>query len=112
MKNLIVALSLSLMSTASFASTVSCFGTEPFWSVSTTKKELMYSDPVSRTRPLPITSVTQAAGFTEGFAFIVKTESTRLTVIRGECNDGMSDNVYDYHAVYEMGDTMLAGCCK
>lgn len=112
MKNLILALSFALLSATSFASTLSCAGTEPFWSVSTTDKMLMYSDPVSRTRPMPITSITQAAGFAEGFAFIVKTKSTRLTVIMGECSDGMSDEVYSHHAVYEMGNTVLAGCCN
>jgi uncharacterized membrane protein len=112
MKNLLVALSFSIFSTTTFATTVSCAGTEPFWSVRTDGKVLMYSDPVSRTRPLPITSVTQAAGFANGFAFIVKTNSTRLTVIAGECSDGMSDETYSHHTIYEMGDRVLAGCCN
>jgi len=99
MKNLLVALTFSLISTASFATTVNCVGTEPFWSVRTDGKVLMYSDPVSRTRPMPITSVTQAAGFADGFAFIVKTKTTRLTVIAGQCSDGMSDETYTHHTV-------------
>jgi uncharacterized membrane protein len=78
----------------------------------TNKTHLMYSDPVSRTRPLKIERTIQAAGFAEGFAFVTKTKTTTLTVISGECNDGMSDEVYPYHAVYDMAGTVLAGCCR
>lgn len=111
MKKLILIALASLSMASAMASTLQCSGTEPFWGVRVEKGMLMYSDPVSRTRPVKVLSRTEAAGFSEGFAFVIKTKSSSLTVISGECSDGMSDNIYSHHAVYDRGGVILAGCC-
>ena len=46
-----------------------------------------------------------------GFATVTKTKYATLTTVMGECSDGMSDEVYSHHAVFDIGGAVLAGCC-
>lgn len=101
-----------------FAANMNCVGTEPFWGVKVTGSTLTYSNPENPDGfPYPIASVREAQGYTSGTATVIKTgcskwKTTTLTMVRGECSDGMSDTVYTHHAVYDVDGIVLYGCCK
>lgn len=113
MKNLVMALVLSAYSIPTFAATLNCGGTEPFWSAQVTDKTIKVSSPVEeQNMTLKVVSKTQAAGFVDNFAMVIKTKYTSLSVIAGDCSDGMSDLTHSHHAVFDYNGTVLAGCCN
>lgn len=103
---------IAFTSLSSFASTLKCVGTEPFWGAEITDKVVRYSDPVNENMSLKILSKKNAIGFAEGAAFVVKTKYASAAVTMGECSDGMSDEVYSHTIVLEMNGNVLAGCCN
>lgn len=112
MKYLILVSTL-LISLSSFAKDYECFGTEPFWGVSANDKTILYHDVVTdKDLVLNVTNKLNAAGYSEDVATVYKTKYSSLTIVAGECNDGMSDNEYKYHAVFNNGNTVFYGCCN
>lgn len=113
MKKIILAVSVLMISASTFASSLNCTGTEPFWSVSIKNGILKYNDPVlEKPMSLKVLSTQNAAGFSEGTVMIIKTKFTRLSAISGACSDGMSDDTYSHHAIFETNGVVLAGCCN
>lgn len=110
MKKLIAVLALTL-SVSTMASEFSCVGTEPFWSLKITETQ-MSLDMMDGVQTEAVQSKTQAAGTAEDYAFVVTSASGSATVVRAECNDGMSDNIYSHHVVLKSGSVVLAGCCN
>lgn len=111
MKTILAAL-IAFTSLSSFASTLNCIGTEPFWNAQITDKVIRFSDPENEKVSLKILSIKNAIGFGEGSAFIAKTKYASAAVTLGECSDGMSDEVYSHTIVLEMNGNVLAGCCN
>jgi uncharacterized membrane protein len=113
MKHFLFASLVSVFSmSSSFAATLNCGGTEPFWGLKVTDKIMTFSSPeLEKPIALKVISRKEAAGFTAGFAFVVKSKFANLSVITGECSDGMSDEVHSHHAIFENGGTVFAGCC-
>ncbi len=111
MKNTFLALVLAL-STQSFAAEYSCFGTEPFWGITITEDVLKFDEIIEVKADEVILSKTDAAGTTSDYAFSVETAKTQISVITGECNDGMSDNIYSHHALVKTDSQVLYGCCS
>ena len=112
MKKSILALVLALSATAGLASEYSCFGTEPFWGAKITKSELMVDDFENQSSEV-ITSKNTAIGVGEEYVFVVKTKNKSMTVVTGECSDGMSDTIYSHHAVLDLGNNkVFYGCCN
>lgn len=114
MKKIIAIAFLSIFATSAFAKTVACSGTEPFWGVKVKNSKIYFSNPaIDGTEVLSVLSTTQAAGFSDDFAFVVKSRYARLTVIAGACSDGMSDNTYSHNALFETDSGItFAGCCN
>ena len=113
MKSAFLALALTLASLSTHAATYNCVGTEPFWNLKVTDKTMTYSNPaLESTMTLKVTSVADAVGFTPGFARIIRSKYTRLTLISGACNDGMSDDTFTHHAMFESAEGIFAGCCN
>lgn len=122
MKTIIFVALLSAFSTLASAGSVpelSCFGTEPFWGLSTNASgALSISDPMSDTnKTYSKTTLKNAAGTADGFAFQIEARDSldnvlKLNVVRSECNDGMSDNIYPYTAMVDVDGSILFGCCK
>lgn len=113
MKKIILALLVSMISLSSFAVEISCNGTEPFWNASVKKGIITYLSPeLEKTVSLKVTSTQQAAGFTENNSMVIKTKYTTLSLISGECSDGMSDETYSHHALYDYNGVLLGGCCN
>lgn len=114
MKLTFALLALAFTLSSASASEYSCFGTEPFWGVNITPTEMSFDD-VETVKTEKITSRESAAGVGDEFAFVVKSKSYSATVIMGECNDGMSDNIYSHHIMFEGADGYnrpVYGCCN
>lgn len=115
MKKVIALLALTLSMTAMADTSLSCFGTEPFWSLKIEENKTVFTDfstDTTEEKTEEVISNTPAAGTADGYAFVVKTENATANVVLGECNDGMSDNVYSHHILYTTGSQVLYGCCK
>ena len=88
---------------------VRIFGNEPFWNVNVEGDRLVYSTPddpagvqlQGRRRAIP--GGLEIAGSHDGRAFV-------LTVVEGECSDGMSDETYRLVAKFRFGDIDVSGC--
>lgn len=98
--------------------TLSCFGTEPFWSLSWNEGELSLStpedgeQPLSLDRRLPLANLPQP----NHVLFADKGEARYIGVIgRAECSDGMSDRRYGL-TITLIEDSVSAwaasGCCS
>lgn len=113
MKTLLIFAAL-FASASSFASTISCAGTEPFWHIDIKGKTLEYSSPETpEGAKFTVTTIQEAAGAPTDLAKVIKTQFTSLTIVRGsDCTDGMSEQTYTHHAVYEIGGSVLYGCCN
>lgn len=85
------------------------FGNEPFWSARVDGDTLVFSTPENQEgttlhgRRMP--SLT-------GMVFAGKDgdRDFNLTLTPGDCNDGMSDNRYEYKATFILGDATYKGC--
>ncbi len=101
-----------VFSMSSFAKTnLACFGTEPFFSAAVTSDSLYFNLIGDEELEEKIISKTNAQG-TREFAFTVKSNNLSVSVITGDCNDGMSDRIYSYHLLLEKGDQVYYGCCN
>ncbi len=115
MKKIIMfALAALSVSQAAFAIDMQCAGTEPFWGVSVSGTTLTYSSPeMENAAKLKIKSTRQAAGMAGNVAAVIKTKYSTLTIVAGaDCSDGMSEDTYTHHAVYDVNGTVLYGCCN
>ncbi|AUT02187.1 hypothetical protein CLI64_18340 [Nostoc sp. CENA543] len=92
-------------------------GTEPFWSVTVSKKGITYSTPESR-QSFPYVAPLQASGrpvdVVRVYRLRGKNNLTNTLVIKkvASCSDGMSDIKYPYSAIYISGNTVLEGCAR
>ncbi len=114
MKTFIVLATL-LTSMSSFAGLngYECVGTEPFFSLSIKGKNLSLNDTVKTTKAT-VDAPLNAIGMSPGNVTVYKNKKAdiNVTIVSGDCSDGMSDNTYAYHMVYTKGATVLYGCCE
>lgn len=117
--NLLILASLLVTSTqlmAIEAPKLACFGTEPFWGITTEAKSLTLDNFGDESLKYDITDVSPAVGTQEGWTTLITaqkgTERLNLIVKKEECNDGMSDAVYKYSASVVTGGSLLIGCCN
>lgn len=94
---------------------LSCFGTEPFWSVSLYPRGAEYNSP--DTGAVPMTVLDEAVA-PEGYFFRLEegpTLNRTLIVTRQKCSDGMSDREYGFSTLMFLsapdGNGAFAGCC-
>ncbi|MFC3569634.1 COG3650 family protein [Paracoccus simplex] len=100
--------------------TLSCSGTEPFWSFKTVEKGLVFSEPDQPERPLSLRKVMDRGIEGEPMRGIIAGDDKgRLTaVIQPEqCSDGMSDRAFALGVTVildgqEQPSRMLTGCCS
>jgi uncharacterized membrane protein len=87
------------------------FGTEPFWNVQVEGKTLTYTTPedqagqVMQGERRAIAGGVEINGSHDGKPFL-------LTIAKGECSDGMSDNVYELTAEFRYDDMDYKGCAE
>ncbi|MBD2503582.1 COG3650 family protein [Anabaena azotica] len=91
-------------------------GTEPFWSITISRKGIVYSTPESRQNfpyVTPIAASGRPADLVRVYRLRASNNVTSTLVIRkGSCSDGMSDIKYPYSAVYISGNRVLEGCAR
>ena len=94
---------------------LSCFGTEPFWSISLYVRGAEYNSPETGAVPL---TVTHEAVADQGVLIELEegpTLNRTLVVTRETCSDGMSDRVYGFatrmFSEAPDGNAALSGCC-
>jgi uncharacterized membrane protein len=116
----IVYLLMALASINSFAAdmNLTCVGTEPFWQIDiSSNKEMRFMIPGLAGENFTITQTSSAAGTSGDFAFQLsgknaQSDLLKLNIIKGECNDGMSDRTYPFNVLVEHQNRILYGCCK
>lgn len=92
-------------------------GTEPFWSVTVSKKGIIYSTPESR-QSFPYVAPLKASGRPVDVVRVYRlrgnNKTTNTLVIQkvASCSDGMSDIKYPYSAIFISGNTVLEGCAR
>ena len=92
-------------------------GTEPFWSITTSEREVAYSTPeLSDGVRLNVGSGYYKDGSTGeeriSFSATLNGEVLVLQIASGTCSDGMSDTVYPYTAKLRIGQRTEQGCAK
>lgn len=119
MKKTLFVLSVALFTTQLMAMetpSLKCFGTEPFWGITTKDSTLSLDNFGENAEKFTINSVTAAVGTQEGWATLItaKNEKSSISLIakKESCNDGMSDEEYTYSAYVQTGDALLIGCCN
>ena len=122
MKTLLALALFTTLSAAASASSVpvlSCAGTEPFWGISTDAEGVLsFSNPATDEIKLYSKTVLKtAAGTADDYAFQIEASDTanntlKLNVVKAECNDGMSEEVYAYTALVDVDGGILMGCCN
>lgn len=88
------------------------FGTEPFWNVRMDGDTLVFTTPDDQSgRTFSGTHALQPDG---GVHYEGKDGETAfsLDIAKGECSDGMSDNVYALTAEFRYGDMDYKGCAE
>ena len=118
MKNLLTGMFLGLIACSSaWASETStklmCVGTEPFWNLTVGEKFLIYNSPLISDEATLINKRLNASNTPADLVQVIKTKYTSLTIVgAANCQDGMSDEIYTYHAVYEREGQVFYGCCR
>jgi len=112
MKKFIVILSLACSFSAMADSNYKCFGTEPFWGMELTQNKLILDLFGDSKISEDLISRETAQGVGEEYVFVASTKTASATIITGECNDGMSDDIFSHHVVYKNASTTLYGCCN
>lgn len=92
-------------------------GTEPFWSVTVTKKSgIVYSSPENRKLTFPYVAPLKAAGRPPDLlrVYRLRGRANNMLIIKkvNACSDGMSDKNYPYSATLILGNTVLEGCAE
>jgi uncharacterized membrane protein len=112
MKKIIILIAI-IFNTQLMAQEFSCFGTEPFWGLKVTSQKIEFNNLTDEIESSNVISITNALGTVDLFATVLKTDNqSSLTIVQGECNDGMSDNIYSHHAVFNTHNSVFYGCCE
>jgi uncharacterized membrane protein len=90
-----------------FAGDLNALGTEPFWGVEVRGKSLTLTRPDH-----PDLTGAHQGPRTLGDAAVWDGAGLRLTLRKGTCSDGMSDNTYPLTAEVEVAGQTLKGCAK
>jgi uncharacterized membrane protein len=100
---------------------LSCFGTEPFYTldIDVAAKKLTYRNPATEQDEVHLVfPPLHADGLPETGVMVFKGRRTDVNVtvisdsLAGKCTDGMSEGEYAYHVVYTNGHVVKYGCCE
>jgi uncharacterized membrane protein len=88
-----------------FAGDIDARGTEPFWGVQVRAGKLTLTRPDH-----PDVTAPHQGPRLEGDAAVFGVDGLRLTLRKGDCSDGMSDNTYPLTAEVVVAGETLKGC--
>ncbi|QSX76942.1 COG3650 family protein [Agrilutibacter solisilvae] len=85
------------------------FGNEPFWQARVDGDTLVFSTPED---PDGRRMTGRRVPSLVGYVFVGQDgeKAFHLGLTPGKCNDGMSDNTYEYEATFLYGDVSYKGC--
>lgn len=92
----------------------SCYGTEPFWSVTARDGALALSTPETPETLLPVTAILGTGVFRDPTR-VVLGEGAVLTAVPQQCSDGMSDRRFGLAALLTLTQgepRLMSGCCS
>ncbi|MBW4612284.1 MAG: hypothetical protein KME21_03220 [Desmonostoc vinosum HA7617-LM4] len=91
-------------------------GTEPFWSVTVSKRGIVYSSPDIQKQAFPYVTPLKAQGRPVELmrVYPLKGRSNNTLIIKkvDVCSDGMSDQEYPYSVTLILGNKVLEGCAE
>ncbi|BAY07531.1 COG3650 family protein [Calothrix sp. NIES-2098] len=91
-------------------------GTEPFWSVTVSKRGIVYSSPDAPKQTFPYVTPLKAEGRPANLVRVyrLKGRASNILIIKqvDTCSDGMSDKNYSYSATLILGNRVLDGCAE
>lgn len=91
-----------------------CSGTEPFWGLDVgyrrAEADLVYAEKQAR---LALSEPERARGLTNPWLMKLTSRAGDgfLLITAEQCSDGMSDETYPFSLAFEIGGTLLKGCC-
>lgn len=102
-----------LLSSYAQAFAILCRGTEPFWSASVSDTSIEMELFGTEKKSISIKTTGSPRGMTEEFIKIYYDEKNKpvATVLSDECNDGMSDFIYEKEVIIYMPEETFYGCC-
>lgn len=109
---------LLLASTGVQAATIQCHGNEPFWGAKVTGSSISFE---REDEVLEAQRVHSKYAFGMQDTFLVKSTLSQgkdeigdMVIIKSECTDGMSDDIYPYHIIFDhwTSERVYYGCCK
>lgn len=91
-------------------------GTEPFWSVTVSKKGIVYSSPDTKQQTFSYVAPLKAEARRADLVRVYRLQGKRnnILIIKkvDACSDGMSDKEYPYSAIFILGNKVLEGCAE
>lgn len=93
---------------------LSCFGTEPFWSLTSQDGALHYSDIVGADQSFEV-AISQDTGIDNDLRRMIRLSSGAVAFLQpAQCSDGMSDRMFALSLSFMAGPTapLLTGCCS
>ncbi|MFM2064344.1 MAG: hypothetical protein RLZZ507_4015 [Cyanobacteriota bacterium] len=91
-------------------------GTEPFWSLTVSKRGIVYSSPEIKQQTFPYAAPLKADGRPTDVVRVYRfrgRENNMLILKKvSSCSDGMSDRNYPYSAILMLGNRVLEGCAE
>ncbi|MDZ8183493.1 MAG: hypothetical protein RMX96_01345 [Nostoc sp. ChiSLP02] len=91
-------------------------GTEPFWSVTVSKRGIVYSSPETKQQTFSYVAPLKAEGRPANLVRIyrLKGKGNNILIVKkvDACSDGMSDREYPYSAIFILGNQVLKGCAE
>lgn len=89
------------------------FGTEPFWGVRVSSRNIVYSTPDGTKAQFPYVSPLHAAGRPDELVLVFNLgNKNSLTLIQSQCRDGMSDQTHFYRAIFVFENRVYEGCAN
>jgi uncharacterized membrane protein len=113
---------VSICATPAWADPFKCGGTEPFWDLSISDREISYeSSSLASSFKLEPTAPESARGAAADYVLVYR---TRIVGVRDEpvtlvlqksleskCSDGMSETRFPFYVVFITRRNVLTGCC-
>ncbi|TAF02890.1 MAG: hypothetical protein EAZ77_18120 [Nostocales cyanobacterium] len=91
-------------------------GTEPFWSVTVSKRGIVYNSPGNKPQTFPYAAPLKADGrpgdLVRVYRFRGRENNILILKKVSSCGDGMSDINYPYSAILMLGNKVLEGCAE
>lgn len=99
-----------LITTSSFAGELKCFGTEPFWNIKVLEDKIIVDD-FSTDEPFESKIISRN---NQDALQVIQAEGRTLNIRKALCNDGMSDNEYEFEVTVTDSSNQTEtkyGCC-